>query len=144
MFLMKLPKKSVLLSCITTYTPMPRRIKSKYTGEYTKRIFTRCSMCKQEVWKTIWSLGGLDMYKEVRTGSTQEVTNVFCFVSFNEPLELWFHQTRSKKYDNQQKCLFLPHWKTKWPWMEYDDAHFYYLTYALLVSGKPSTPIPGK
>ena len=81
-------------------------------------------MWKQEVWKTIWSLGGLDMYNEVCTGSTRKVTNVFSFVSFNEPLELWFHQTRNKKYDNQQKRLFLPHWKTKWPWVEYDDAFF--------------------
>ena len=64
--------------------------------------------------------------------------NVFYFVSFNEPLELWLHakkkktkemvllkisisrvpmgqpaaadeiQTKNKKYDTQQKCLFLP------------------------------------
>ena len=42
-----------------------------------------------EVWEPLWSLGRLYMYKEVR--STWDVTNVFRFVSFNEPLELWLH-----------------------------------------------------
>ena len=25
-------------------------------------------------------------------------------------------QTKNKKYDTQRKRLFLPQWKTKWPW----------------------------
>lgn len=76
------------------------------------------------------------MYKEAHTCSTWEVMNVFSFVSFSEPLRLWFHtytgnkgdgvaedqckqravgpaaadkiQTRNKKYDTQRKRLFLP------------------------------------
>ena len=48
-------------------------------------------MRMQEVWEPLWSSGHLDMYKDARTCSTWEVKNVFCFVFFNEPLELWLH-----------------------------------------------------
>ena len=64
-------------------------VKSEYIGAYATTIITRCSMWTQEVWEPLWSSGNLDMYKEARTCSTWEVTNVFCFVSFNEPLKLW-------------------------------------------------------
>jgi len=30
-------------------------------------------------------------------------------------------QTKNKKYDTQRKRLFLPQWKTKWPWVVYDE-----------------------
>ena len=64
--------------------------------------------------------------------------NAFYFVSFNEPLELWLHAKKKgdgvaedqrkqsadgpaaadeiQIYDTQRKRLFLPQWKTKWPW----------------------------
>ena len=29
-------------------------------------------------------------------------------------------QTKNKKQDTQRKRLFLPQWKTKWPWVVYD------------------------
>ena len=99
-------------------------VKSEYIGMYAKTIITRRSMWMQEVWEPLWSSGNFDMYKEAHTCSTWEVTNVFCFVSFNEPLKLWLvsgvplgqllqikfgPKTRSRY---QRKHLFLPQWET--------------------------------
>ena len=55
-------------------------------------------MWTREVWEPLWSLGGLDMYKEAPTCSMWVVTNVFCFVSFNEPLELWLHTGKESRW----------------------------------------------
>ena len=83
-------------------------------------------MWTQEVWEPLSSSGNLDMYKEARTCSMWEVTNVFCFVSFKEPLKLWLvsgvpmGQLQQMKFrlktrstvDTQRKHLFLPQWET--------------------------------
>ena len=101
-------------------------VKSEYIGTYAKTIITRRSMWTQEVWEPLSSSGNLDMYKEARTCSTWEVTNVFCFVSFKEPLKLWLvsgvpmGQLQQMKFrlktrstvDTQRKHLFLPQWET--------------------------------
>ena len=31
-------------------------------------------------------------------------------------------QTKNKKYDTQRKRVFLPQWKTKWPWVAHDEV----------------------
>lgn len=31
-------------------------------------------------------------------------------------------QTKNKRYDMQRQHSFLPQWKTKWLWVEYDES----------------------
>ena len=71
---------------------------SQYIGEYTKSIIHKAFYIDMTSLRTTLVLRSLslDMYKEARTCSTWEVTNVFRFVSFNEPLEQGLHTGKER------------------------------------------------